>query len=419
VTLHEGIVDIGNSAFQSSGITSMKVPDSVTTIGASAFASCLNLTSVTLSKSITAIPYSCFGDCLALTSVTLYEGITDLGNSAFAGCDLKSLEMPNSVTTIGTYLAARCFNLVSVTLSQNVTAIPDFCFMNCTALTSISLHENITTIGNSSFSGCGLKSIKIPDSVKSINGGLFALCVSLASVTLSVNITAIPDLCFSGCLALESISLHEGITKIECQAFVGSGLKNVKIPNSVKVIEGSAFFGCHSLATVTFGTTIVIDTFGDGAFKDSGLQDIALPNSVTWIQNQTFVNCKKLKSISLGPNIEDFVNDSLIGAESLKEMVYTGHPRDPGVICPPLIVAGLVDQVDILPAQFREVCGPRPSPTHSGKRSKKGLIIGVSIGSVAAAAGLVLAIIFFVKWRRGRSEPPDGQSVPSLFQTLE
>ena len=131
------------------------IPNSVTTIGQSAFQSCMGLTSITIPNSVTTIGISAFSGCSSLTSVTIPNSVTTIGERAFFVCTgLTSIEIPNSVTTIGQSAFAYCSSLTSVTIPNSVTTIGESAFYDCTGLTEIySLAETPATIENDTFSG--------------------------------------------------------------------------------------------------------------------------------------------------------------------------------------------------------------------------------------------------------------------------
>ena len=103
-------------------ITSVVIPDGVTSIGNNAFQYCYNLTSVTIPDSVTSIGESAFSRCYNLTSVTIPDSVTSIGNNAFSGCsNLTSVTIPSSVTSIGGGAFSRCKNLTSVTIPRHFT----------------------------------------------------------------------------------------------------------------------------------------------------------------------------------------------------------------------------------------------------------------------------------------------------------
>ena len=113
-------------------VTSITIPDSVTSIGDFAFAYCNNLTSITIPDSVTSIGEYAFSRCSNLTSVTI----------------------GNSVTSIGTYAFNACYNLTSVTIPDSVTSIGSYAFIYCTSLTRITIPDSIESIGEGAFEGC-------------------------------------------------------------------------------------------------------------------------------------------------------------------------------------------------------------------------------------------------------------------------
>lgn len=104
--------------------------------------------------SVTSIGESAFYDS-KLTSIKIPNSVTAIGNSAFAFCtSLTSLEIPNSVTSIGSYAFIECSSLASIEIPNGVTYIDEWVFLNCTSLTSIEIPNSVTSIGSSAFYHC-------------------------------------------------------------------------------------------------------------------------------------------------------------------------------------------------------------------------------------------------------------------------
>ena len=198
VTLGNSVTSIGDVAFYDcSGLTSITIPDSVTSIGYYAFEGCTGLKSINVASD-----NDCFSSNNGVlfnkektelikypegkseTSYTIPNSVTSIGESAFSYCySLTSITLGNSVTSIGDWAFRVCTGLTSITIPDSVTSIGDRAFVDCRSLTSVTLGNSVTSIGGYAFAGCtGLASITIPDSVTSIGGYAFYDCSGLKDV---------------------------------------------------------------------------------------------------------------------------------------------------------------------------------------------------------------------------------------------
>lgn len=139
------------------------------------FGYCTGLTSVNIPNSVTSIYFSAFSGCTGLMSVTIGNGVTDIGDNAFEGCSgLTSVTIGKSVTTIGRWAFKGCSGLTSISIPNSVTTIGYSAFMNCSGLTSVTIGDGVIIIGGGAFMNCsGLTSVTIPNSVTSIGDGAF------------------------------------------------------------------------------------------------------------------------------------------------------------------------------------------------------------------------------------------------------
>ena len=139
-----------------------EVPQGIQQIKSGAFSCCSALTTIELPDSVTSIGESAFYDCSSLTTIELPDSVTSIGKSAFYGCSsLTTIELPDSVTSIGEHAFYRCRSLTSIELPDSVTSIGDQAFAWCRSLTSIELPDSVTSIGDQAFWGCNNLTVTI------------------------------------------------------------------------------------------------------------------------------------------------------------------------------------------------------------------------------------------------------------------
>ena len=217
-----------------------------------------DLKSVTITDT-TQIPYGAFYGCSSLTSITIPDSVTSIGGSAFYNCTgLTSVTIPNGVTSIGGSAFYNCTGFTSVTIPNSVTSIGGSAFRGCTGITSITIPKSVTSIGGAVFYGCiGLTSVTIPDSVTNVGNGAFEGCSGLTTVNFNAancsTMGSSSSAVFKNCTNLRTINIGENVTNIPSYAFYNcTGLTSVTIPNSVTNIGSSAFYNCTSLETVYY-----------------------------------------------------------------------------------------------------------------------------------------------------------------------
>ena len=268
------VLIIGSRAFYNcSSLTSVTIPDSVTTIGYDAFSNCDSLTSVTIPDSVTSIGDSAFYDCNSLeyvyckptTPPTLggsyvfdgnksgrkiyvpaesleeYKAATNWSEYAadIVGYDFETgeevaisnklfytataLVEPNDVTAFNVTITSNEWNETTgegvITFNGELTTIENYAFYGCESLTSVTIPDSVTTIGDRAFYGCGLTSVTIPDSVTTIGGEAFRYCSSLTSVTIPDSVTTLGNWAFSACSSLTSVTIGDSVTTIGDYAF--------------------------------------------------------------------------------------------------------------------------------------------------------------------------------------------------------
>ena len=384
VVLLDGVISIGESAFSNcSKLTSITIPSSVQSIDKSAFYDCSLLLTINVAdeneyySSIDGVLYNKDQTTLircpqAKTSITIPNTVTSIGESAFSGCKrLTSIIVPNGVTLIGIRAFQNCSSLESITLpfigesastnqflgyifgassysnSSNImptslktVIISDACisisqnaFYGCSSLTSITFSSSISSIPASAFSGCSsLLTINVADEneyFSSIDGILYnknqttlIRCPQAkTSITIPNTVTLIGENSFRGC-SLTSITIPNSVTTIGESAFQScTSLTSIKIPNSVTSISRFAFENCQYLTSVILSDSVT--SIGNGAFQDCyRLVYIVIPSSVTSIGNYVFDNTYELESIFYKGTAEQLSSSGIQSALPQSVTVY-------------------------------------------------------------------------------------------------
>ena len=318
------VVGIGHEAFFDCSLTSLELPNSITSINQFAFANA------------------------SIGSFTIPESVTSIGQGAFYNCDVSNLNITTPLVSLGKGAFCRCEGLSGVVLSDQITAIEDYTFLGCSNLESQEFLSNVTSIGEEAFSCTSFESVVIPDAVTRIGLGAYSECPNLVSVTLPASLDTISDYLFSGCTLLSNISMPNSLTHIGNYAFsrcsnlteinlptsltsIGysafarcTGLSNVVIPNAVSYIGNSAFMGCTGLVNVTLPASLEAINY----YTFSGctnLSTITIPNAVTSISYYAFSDCAALTGINLPASVASISMRAFDGCSSLLTITVDGN----------------------------------------------------------------------------------------------
>ena len=352
VTFFEGLTTIGVGAFEQAGLKNVNLPNSIITLGDDAFKNCANLKSfeiltatdigtnlLTGATSLETISLPFVGKTL-LSNETCYLGYLFGGDSysnnatvvptslknvyingdstlyaqALYGCSsLENVILSGNFVLDGTKQLQGCSSLKTLTLNHptvinnlfasnaiptslntivvlngdgaNKDAIGNNTFKDVKDVKTIILPENIKTIGNYAFSGCSsLRSITNLPELETIGDYAFKGCSSLETFNIPNSVTSIGKNAFENCASLRNVIIPNGITSISNSAFKGcSSITSIVIPEAITSIGDSAFENCESLRVLYFASELYLKTIGSYAFSSTALEDVKIPTSVSSI----------------------------------------------------------------------------------------------------------------------------------------
>ena len=368
-TFGDNVESIPDAICENMHLSSVIIPNSVTTINNSAFKGCAGLTSVTIPESVTSIEDKAFYDCSSLSAV-VPDNVTSIKDSTF----YNVLNVKYNGTATGSPWGAKCVNgyvdgyfvyadetktnllacssaaMGVVTVPESVTSIGAGAFRGCTGLTSIIVPENITSMGANVFTGCSsltsvvwnakecsgwgrwveapfydiasqITSFTFGEQVESIP---YAICenMHLNTVTIPNSVTKISSSAFWGCTGLASITIPENVTTIGSYAFENcTDLTSVIIPDNVTSMGTYTFSGCTNLVSASLGkgiTSIDYKMFYDC----TSLTSVIVPNSITTIGKLAFYNCSSLASITVPEKVTSIGSGAFEGCTNLTSVLW-------------------------------------------------------------------------------------------------
>lgn len=261
-----------------------------------AFLNNKTIKSVELGESLLTIGGSILSGCSNLTDLTIYNNKI-INNESVALSLFGKTEFENAYDASGCYIPN---NLSTVTIGGNYT-IKTAAFYSWTSLRTVEILEGIKKISDAAFAYCyNLEKITLPLGLERLESGLFSHCKSLNNVIIPNSVNYIGGCAFEFCENLKDIILPENLQYIDCTAFTHCGFETINLPNSIEIIEGSLFGDCYDL------------------------KEIVIPDSVKEIRAGAFYGCNKLKKIVLPKNLEIVEHLAFSSCDSLQEVYYNG-----------------------------------------------------------------------------------------------
>ncbi len=348
LSIPEGVTVIREWAFYAASITSVTLPESLTTIENQAFRNCTGLTTVNIPKNVTSIWGNIFYNCSALESISVDNnnanysaegGVLFDRNKTRLICypcakNLTDYSIPGSVTNISDSAFYECEKLESVTIPAGVTEIEYSAFAYCSKLNSINIPAGLTMIGNGLFMNCtSLTDIVIPEGVTDINPMAFGDCEKLKSVTIPKSVSRIKEDAFSGCDSLTDIIYNgnENDWKKIDLSYVGNAWNSYNITyNDVSVVAQGT---CGDNLSWELDADGILTISGTGAVTshpwndtdiigDHRVTKAVIGSGVTDLTDAGFESCPWLEEISVDKaNTEYTSEDGILFNKNKTEII--------------------------------------------------------------------------------------------------
>ena len=342
--LNDEVEIIGENAFyNSSNISSIKIPDSVTQIKNKAFYDCQKITSISIPDTVTIMGERAFSNCGSLKSITIGTGLSLLDDSVFSGCSsLEDITIPNNIKKIGSNVFSGCSKLKSIKIPDTVTEMGSYAFYGCSSLNNIKIGTGLSLLDIGVFQGCtSLEDITIPYNIKRIRYYVFSNCSKLKFIRIpdrsKDSISGKPwdapnaSVIWKGTMLVPEkdpkyvYEYDENTKKGVITKYIGNDADvNIEqdfksLGKPVTEIDNNAFAGNATLKKVVVPSSVT--KLGTGAFYNSTLlESVSLPDSLTGIGTNCFSYCGKLINVNIPGNLKSIGSRAFSGCNSIQSI---------------------------------------------------------------------------------------------------
>ena len=369
------VVELGESAFQESGVQEVHLSAALESLGEYAFYKCEKLGKINIPASLQDVPVTkdefgnldgtVFRFCENLKEVILEEGLTRIPERLFNYCSgIEYIEIPSSVTRIEKYAFYSCDNLGTVIFHGEVEEIGERAFCNadvqwldlpdglktlgdgafdsCNSLKDVRLPDSLEIIGKKAFYDCDLTQVDLPDHLKELHSEAFGanmirhwviprsarrvdhsgLGMYTQTITLEEGTTRVPDYLMSetSITSTDELILPDTVTEFGNYVFYNcKELTEVNLPDTVTVFGNYVFYNCKKLTEVNLPDSVAV--LGDGLFRGcTALTDLEIPDSVTEIGALAFGGCTALETVKLPRNLKELCESVFYGCIALTSL---------------------------------------------------------------------------------------------------
>ena len=254
------------------------------------------LKSIVIPEGVTTIRYHAFYECTNMTTISLPKTLTTVTGNAFDSCSslkdgkliVDDLAWWCSISFGGVYdnplfYAKHLYSdeeteITNLVIPEGITNIPNYAFYRCEGITSVSFPTTLKSIGTGAFSYSGLTSVEIPEGFETIS-----------------------ESAFGNCSVLKTVTIHEGVSTIGANAFSHCGLTELTLPSTIRIMSQS-FYGNEDLTTLTL--TNGITTLGHSFYGCTSLASVNIPGSIKEVSSYDFSGCSGLATVTLNEGTE-------------------------------------------------------------------------------------------------------------------
>ena len=329
----------GNLLLMDENTGSLTIPDSVTAIGEGAFSNLDGLRTIVIPPTVKRIEQNAFKNNTTLENVIIQtrdgEGVEYIGEYAFYGCSsLQTINLPDTITTIGNQCFRYCPSLDNVKLPSKLTILSDLTFANCTNLKNIELSESLETLGTQSLEQTSLTVLKFPPNLKSIGGGAISIS-TLQEIDTSEN----------NYFEFKNGVLYSKDLKTLVMAL--ANMTSINMEDSVETIQARAFYSCYNLSNINI--TENVKNIGSEVFGNSNLKIITVDSNNNYFKTDEKNNLYDINGTTLYRSFDTGNVTIKDGVENIVRGALLNNGTITGITLPESFVGNKTNEWGVFP----------------------------------------------------------------------